>query len=304
MTTSATPPRTSRRASDRGFTLVELLLVITIIAIVLALILVGLNQLQNRSRAVACLSNQRQIALANQTYAADNNGRLVSPRTDSYPPDAGMRGVSNSWVNTAGALTANVEQQKSLEQGALWSYLGANPKAYVSPQDPTGRVRSYSLSGFVGVGDLDYGHRADEWFDFPDPESPDSPEGFRNTQFRTVTLAQIPQPSRTMQSITEEDRLLRQDGLGYNFSGWVVEVRPPTGAGGVWIDTPALWNLGRVNLSFMDGSVDAPNVMYEQLSRAIESNPLGHDVTEPGSRPAYRFMTSILLPGIIRPEIQ
>jgi hypothetical protein len=44
--------------------------------------------------------------------------------------------------------------------------------------------------------------------------------------------------------------------------------------------------------------------MYEQLSDAMASNPIGHMVTETGVRPAYRFMTSILMPGIIRPEIQ
>jgi prepilin-type N-terminal cleavage/methylation domain-containing protein/prepilin-type processing-associated H-X9-DG protein len=294
----------SPRGIRRAFTLVELLLVISIIAIVLALVLVGMNQLQTRSRALACLSNQRQLSLANQTYAIDNNGRLVSPRTDSNPPDGGMRSVTNCWVNTNNANTAGVELEKSLQQGALWSYVGETPKAYVSPMDSSGRVRSYSFSGFVGVGELDYGHRADDWFDFPDPESPDSPEGFRNTQFKTVSMSLIPQPSRTMATITEDDRLIRTDGQGYNFSGWVIEVRPPTGAGGLWIDTPALWNTGRVNISFMDGSVDAPNIMYEQLSLAMQANPIGHDVTETGSRPAFRFMASILLPGIIRPEIQ
>ncbi len=321
MTTSTMPPRqflpTARCTAPRstrsrvaqsgptrtGFTLVELLLTISIIVIVVSLVLVGLSQLQTRTRALNCLSNQRQLALANQTYATDNAGRLVSPRTNNYPPDTGMRGVGNCWVNTAatGALVNGVETEKSLEGGALWSYLDQNAKAYLSPMDPTGRVRSYSFSGFVGVGDLDYYHRADEWYDFPDPESPDTPEPYRNTQYKTVTMSQIPQPSRTLATITEED------AFGHNFQGWVIEVRPPTGAGGLWIDTPALWNTGRVNLSYMDGSVDAPNIIYEELAKQMQPNsgqaPL-HEVTETGVRPAYRFMTTILLPGIIRPEIQ
>jgi prepilin-type processing-associated H-X9-DG protein len=286
-----------------GFTLVELLLTISINEIVVSLVLVGLSQLQTRTRALNCLSNQRQLALANQTYATDNAGRLVSPRTNSFPPDTGMRGVVNCWVNTAatGALVNGAETEKSLENGALWTYLDQNSQAYVSPMDPTGRVRSYSFSGFVGVGDLDYYHRADEWYDFPDPESPDTPEPYRNTQYKTVTMSQIPQPSRTLATITEED------AFGYNFQGWVIEVRPPTGAGGLWIDTPALWNTGRVNIAYMDGSVDAPNIIYEELALRMQPNagqaPL-HEVTETGVRPAYRFMTTILLPGIIRPEIQ
>jgi prepilin-type N-terminal cleavage/methylation domain-containing protein len=299
-------PHCNRRSQlPRAFTLVELLLVISIIAIVIALVLVSVSQIQNRSRALTCLSNQRQLALANQSYAADNNGRIVSPRTDSYPPPfSGSRPVGNCWVNTNNALVDFVEQPRSLENGALWNYVDANPRAYVSPMDPTGRVRSYSLSAFIGSGEMSYERRADDWFDFPDPSSPDSPEGFRDGQFKTVAMSQIPQPSRTLFSITEEDRLNRQDGRGYNLMGWVIEVRPPTGSGGVWIDTPALWNKGRVNISYLDGSIDAPNIMYEQLSDAMASNPIGHMVTETGVRPAYRFMTSILMPGIIRPEIQ
>jgi len=294
-------PRRLTRAA--GFTLVELLLVVAIIVIVVAFILISLNQLQTRARATACLANQRQIALANNSYATDNNGRFVSPRTDSLPPAGNMRGTPNPWVNTSrpGALVSGSETVRSLETGALWSYLGQNSKAYVSPMDPTGRVRSYSLSAFVGVGESDYSRRADDWYDFPDLESPDAPDAVRNRQFKTVTLSQIPQPSRTMLSIAEED------AFGYNFHGWAIEVGPPAASGGLWIDTPALWNRGRVNLSFLDGSVDAPNIIYEELARIMQPNPSApplHAVTELGARPAFRFMATILLPGVVRPELQ
>ena len=168
--------------------------------------------------------------------------------------------------------------------------------------DPTGRVRSYSFSGFVGVGDNVYERRADDWYSFPDPESPDMTEPFRNTQIRTVTLAQIPQPSRTLATITEHDRNASANDK-YNFQGFVVQVAPPLGPAGVWIDTPALWNTGRINISYMDGSIDAPNIIYEELATAFEASPEGHDVTETGSRPAFRFLSSILLPGIVRPEL-
>lgn len=292
---------TAARAARPGFTLVELLLVITIIVIVLGLTLVGLNQLQNRARATSCLVNQRQIALANMSYANDNEGRFVNPRTDSLPPAGGMRSTRHCWVNTAasGGLVGGVETVKSLEGGALWEYLSKNEKSYVSPMDPTGRVRSYSLNSFVGVGDNDYYRRADDWWTFPDPESPDMPELYRNTQLKTVTLAQIPQPSRTLATITEHDR-----DTSYNLHGFSVQIAPPAGPAGLWIDTPALWNTGRINISFVDGSVDAPNIIYEQLEQTFNADSDGHDVTEVGSRPAFRFLSTILLPGIVRPELQ
>jgi prepilin-type N-terminal cleavage/methylation domain-containing protein len=119
--TTASRKTNAARIDRTGFTLVELLLVITIISIVMAFILVAISQLQNRARAVACLANQRQIALANMSYANDNNGRLVSPRTDALPPAGGMRGVGNCWVNTSatGGVSGGVETVRSLQSGAL-----------------------------------------------------------------------------------------------------------------------------------------------------------------------------------------
>jgi prepilin-type N-terminal cleavage/methylation domain-containing protein len=324
MTTSPTPRQLDRNSratvrscrTNAAFTLVELLLTISIIAIVLALVLVAVGQLQNRARATACLSNQRQIALANQAYATDNDGRFVNPRTDSYQPTSGMRSVSNCWVNTGATngttlfagpgLTERRETVRALEGGAMWRYLGENPAAYQSPMDPTGRLRSYSLSSFVGVGDNTPGRCADDFFTFPDNFSTDAPEGVRDTQFKTVTLSQIPQPSRTLFSITEDDRevVSSTERLGFNLHGFAVQVSPPLGASGIWIDTPALWNTGRINISFVDGSIDAPNIIYEELANTFASDADGHDVTEVGSRPAFRYLTTILLPGVIRPELQ
>ena len=310
--------RTILRRSP-GFTLVELLVVIAIIAIILAALIAGIRNMQTQARAAACLSNQRQLALANQTYAADNNGRLTSPRTDnSAIVGSGLTTIPNTWVNTNSALCAgNFETHKSLEQGALWTYLGATSQAYISPMDPTavttneltapptncpsGRVRSYSFNAFVGVGALNPDYRCDDWWSFPDPNSPDYPDQFRGAQFKTVSLSQIPQPSRTMSTITEED------AYNFNLHGFCVRVRPPTGLAGDWIDTPALWNPGRINVSYMDGSVDAPNIIYRELAEIMQPDPAAppiHFAVETGARPAHKFMTSILLPGILRPDIQ
>src|SRR5689334_3045281 len=57
----------------RGFTLIELLVVIAIIAILAALLLPTLSRAKERSKRANCLSNLRQIAVASQMYANDNN---------------------------------------------------------------------------------------------------------------------------------------------------------------------------------------------------------------------------------------
>src|SRR5688572_28819211 len=63
----------------RGFTLLELLIVIAIVAVLLGLLLGIAGQLRKAARSTACLSNLRQIVGGFQHYAANNNGRLPNP---------------------------------------------------------------------------------------------------------------------------------------------------------------------------------------------------------------------------------
>ena len=60
----------------RGFTLMELLVVISIIALLMAILMPALMRVRESAMNVKCLANMRNIAIALATYAADNNGRL------------------------------------------------------------------------------------------------------------------------------------------------------------------------------------------------------------------------------------
>ena len=74
-------PRHSHPAS--GFTLVELLVVIGIIAVLISLLLPVLNKAREAAQKIQCASNLRQIGLSCQLYANDFKG-YYPPSQDTW----------------------------------------------------------------------------------------------------------------------------------------------------------------------------------------------------------------------------
>ncbi len=79
---------THRAAPPEGFTLLELLVVVTLITTLAALLLPALTQARRRANDVACLCNLRQWGVATATYASEND--------DLLPKDGSPNGLSTA----------------------------------------------------------------------------------------------------------------------------------------------------------------------------------------------------------------
>lgn len=103
----------------RGFTLVELLVVIGIIASLMALLLSAVNRAWEHARTVLCTANERQIYEAVIMYVNDNRGICPLPAIQGEPftpNSAPLAGFLAMWVPRMGWY--------DFAHGTLWPYIG------------------------------------------------------------------------------------------------------------------------------------------------------------------------------------
>jgi len=145
-----------RHVGGRGFTLIEMLVVIAILSVLLSVISPSLRAVKEKGRGVVCMSNAGELGMAWSMYATENHDRLCSAMThfnDRGLSEAyGLAGNTlNNWVADGPGLpfnaTANTEA--ALEAGVLWRYTEI-AEVYRCPSDRRRLVRSYALSHTMG----------------------------------------------------------------------------------------------------------------------------------------------------------
>lgn len=229
----------SRRA---GFTLTEVLVIITIIAILALITVTSIASAKRKAHDLTCLNNLKQLSIAWHLYATDNNDRLA-PNCSSGPGLAGQYPTVPAWVSgylnylDINSDNTNIHLLTS-GYGSIGPY-SKEPKLYKCPGDtsyvmPAGlkapRVRSYSMNAFVGDSNENF------------------VEGAPYVMFRKYAQLAAASSSGIWVLIDEHEDSI-SGGIFWLPCGF-------RGKATGWQAVPSARHSGGANLAFADGSVD------------------------------------------------
>src|SRR6266478_348192 len=113
-----------RISPPTAFTVIELLVVVTVLGLLAAMLFPALAKSRPNSLVSQCLNNNRQLCAAWRMYADDNGGRLVSSEWDTGTSK------NSSWVTSTidfdSSNTANWNVEADITRRPFWPYTGRN----------------------------------------------------------------------------------------------------------------------------------------------------------------------------------
>lgn len=118
----------------KKFTLLELLIVIAVIGILLTLLIPSLRKARDRAHTAVCLSNQRQIGVANQLYTTRYDNTLIR--------------AGYSWANILGSEDyLNGPRGNSFDNSTINLDVTYQGNPFFCPSGMTDRISKHAVSG-------------------------------------------------------------------------------------------------------------------------------------------------------------
>lgn len=219
---------------NNGFTLVELLVVISIIALLVSILLPALHNARSQALTASCLSHQKSLIGNWFTFAMDHDGIM-------------MRGYAGSSID-----------------GANWVHA---PQDINGDYDPT--LLENKLRGIEKGLMFDYAGKTDV---YRCPAARNATEGVDATSFRTYSIAEgmnggnVPTPIYSkihrpgskyvfVEHISLDLDFTTGSIRGWNLGGWEIII-PSSPFNGRWVDRVSVFHNGKSTLSFADGHAE------------------------------------------------
>ncbi|PYK96082.1 MAG: hypothetical protein DME19_20840 [Verrucomicrobia bacterium] len=230
-----------------GFTMIELLLVVTIIALLATLLLPALAKAKEQGRSSVCRNNMRQISLAMTLYADDNNDYLPWPGDvdRNWQPDWVFGGQPNTYPNMPD-LWRNPTFGFHAESGSVFSYATGLPRMLPHRDSYAGKFRIYRCPSTGPLGEaLRVNFSMNEELDPTTDLTRAVPEG--------VKIANVILPTQKILLVNEDAATMKNASF-----------KPQ----GTALDGHFVVHDGRVNVGFIDGHLEA---MKDRKVRDIQS---------------------------------